>query len=70
MSCRDMGGPCDTKFTADTSEEMMKKGSEHLKTETDEAHTKITDQMETMTPKENEERNEEFMKKWKNTPES
>lgn len=33
MTCAQMGGPCETAITASTSDEMMKKGMEHLESE-------------------------------------
>jgi predicted small metal-binding protein len=70
MTCKDMGGPCDFKMTADTPEEIIKKGEEHVKAATDKSHIKITKQMGAMTPKENKEWNEMFMKKWNAAPDS
>ena len=64
MTCRDMGGPCDMEMTANTPNEMMKKGEEHL----EKYHPEIADKMENMTMEENKEWNDNFMKKWKNTP--
>ena len=31
MTCKQMGGPCDTKVQASSKDEMMTKGGEHLK---------------------------------------
>ncbi len=41
MTCRDMEGPCDAKMTADTPEEMMQKGGDHIMATKDEAHTNV-----------------------------
>ncbi len=30
MTCKQMGGPCDTAFTADTPDEMMNLGAAHV----------------------------------------
>jgi hypothetical protein len=30
MTCKDIGGSCDAVFTAETPEEMMKKGGDHV----------------------------------------
>lgn len=64
MSCRDMGGPCDARMTAETPEEMMKKGGEHVKMSTDAAHMKIAEMMSDMSPEDNKKWTDDFMKKW------
>jgi len=41
MTCRQMGGPCDTAFHANTADEMMNQGAAHLNemaAKGDEAH--------------------------------
>lgn len=46
MTCKQMGGPCDTAFTANTAEEMMKVGGEHLEEQkADPAHKAAYDMM-------------------------
>ncbi len=30
MTCKDLGGSCDAEFTAETTQEMMKKGGDHV----------------------------------------
>jgi predicted small metal-binding protein len=33
LTCKEMGGPCDTPISAETKEEMMSAGMAHLKSE-------------------------------------
>ncbi|MCX6783809.1 MAG: DUF1059 domain-containing protein [candidate division WWE3 bacterium] len=58
MTCRDMGGPCDTKISGETPDEMMKIGEEHLRKMKDPAHMKLVADMEKMSTDSVE------MKKW------
>ncbi|MEI8174422.1 MAG: fasciclin domain-containing protein [bacterium] len=68
MKCSDMGGPCNYEMMADTPEDMMKMGSDHVMTTIDKAHMKIAEQMKTMTSESNKIWNDMFMKKWKAIP--
>ena len=70
MTCRDFGGPCDHKMTAETSEEMLKMGQEHLENTLDEPHVKALMEMKEMSPKERKKWNYEFTKKWESIPDS
>ncbi len=70
MTCRAMGGPCDAEMTADTAEEMMKKGGEHVMAATDEEHMKIAEDMKNMPEEGKKEWNDMFMGKWEATPDS
>lgn len=70
MMCKDMGGPCDEKISAETPEEMMKEGKKHIMNATDKAHMEIARQMDMMTPEENKEWEKMFRKKWNATKES
>jgi predicted small metal-binding protein len=65
MTCREMGGPCDAEMTAATSEEMVKKGMEHVEA----AHPEMVASIKAMTPEENEKWNAEFNMKWAAIPE-
>ncbi len=44
MTCRDLGGACDTEFTG-TAEQIMKAGGDHLEATTDEAHVEAKKMM-------------------------
>lgn len=67
MTCRRMGGPCDTLVQGNTAEEMMKNGAMHINEmagKGDEAHKKVQVMMEEMqkNPESGKEWNEKFMK--------
>jgi hypothetical protein len=49
MTCKDLGGTCDAEFTAETPEEMMKKGGDHVNemaAKGDQAHIALKAQMD------------------------
>jgi hypothetical protein len=49
MTCKDLGGSCDVEMTAETAEEMMKKGGDHvneLAAAGDKAHIALKAQMD------------------------
>jgi hypothetical protein len=70
MTCMDMGGPCEHTMTAETSEEMIKMGGDHVMSSMDEAHMKIAEEMKVMTPENTKEWHDSFMTKWDQTPTS
>ena len=70
MTCMDMGGPCEHAMTAETPEEMMKMGGDHVASTMDDAHIKIAEDMKTMTPESNKEWHDMFMARWDATPAS
>ena len=45
MTCKQMGGPCDTKFTGNTADEVIKAMDAHLKN-SDEAHKEASEVMQ------------------------
>lgn len=48
MTCKQMGGPCDEAFTADSADKMVDAGSTHVTTkaaEGDVEHMKVADMM-------------------------
>lgn len=68
MTCKEMGGMCDYSMSAQTSNEMMTAGMEHLK----EAHPDMAKDIEAM-PSDHPMMvawNEKFMKDWAATPEN
>jgi predicted small metal-binding protein len=68
MTCAQLGGPCETKITADTSEEMMTKGMAHLESD----HPQMAADIKAM-PKDDPQVvawSEKFMQDWANTPET
>ena len=52
LSCRDLGGPCEAEFVADTFEEIGKKSHEHVMEQMqkgDEAHLSAANSMRSAT---------------------
>ena len=67
MTCKQMGGPCDTGIHANTADEMMNNGAIHIKEmaeKGDEEHKKVLVMMEEMqkNPESGKEWNEKFLK--------
>lgn len=65
-----MGGPCDAEMMAETPDEMMKLGGEHLASATDEDHMKLNETMKTSTEEAKKEWHDGFMAKWEATPDN
>lgn len=65
MTCREMGGPCDTELTAETREEMVQKMTKHVVAN----HPNTAKEMEQMHSDDPEAWGIEFRKKWDATPE-
>lgn len=71
LKCKDIGGgTCDYEMTASTSEEMLEKYNEHIKTTLDEGHIRIFNKMKSMTTEEAIDWRSIFIEKWNTTPES
>ena len=51
MTCKEMGGPCDTKISGNTADELMKSGSDHIGSMDDDGHKKAVTMMEDMKNK-------------------
>ena len=71
MTCKQMGGPCDAKMQAETAEEMMQKGNEHLQAMKDDpAHKGAIDMMAQAAnnPKMTEDWKKDFMQKFEAAP--
>ncbi|HVZ75913.1 MAG TPA: DUF1059 domain-containing protein [Candidatus Paceibacterota bacterium] len=67
MTCAQMGGPCEAKMSANTPEEMLDKGMQHLK----DAHPEMAADI-AATPKDDPkmvEWNNKFQADWAATPE-
>jgi vacuolar-type H+-ATPase subunit H len=45
MTCKQMGGPCDTEIHGETAQEMMENGAKHLQEANDEAHKEAQNMM-------------------------
>lgn len=74
MSCRQMGGPCDQAFRADTVDEIIKAGTAHvteMSAKGDVEHQKVMAQMQAMMndPVATKKWNEDFTKKFDELPE-
>ncbi len=74
MTCRDMGGPCDTPITGNTADEMMNNGAAHvteMANQGDEEHKKVLVMMEEMqnNPTAGEQWGKEFHAKFDALPE-
>jgi len=48
MTCKQMGGPCDTPIQGETADELMNNGTKHVQEQTDEGHKKVMQMMEAM----------------------
>ena len=48
MTCRQMGGPCDTEIHGETAEEMMADGAAHITQTNDEEHKKVLEMLKGM----------------------
>jgi len=71
MTCRQMGGPCDTAIHGATTEEMMTNGATHISQTNDEEHKKVLVMMEKMqkNPESGKQWNDDFVKKFTELPE-
>jgi hypothetical protein len=71
ITCKEMGGACDTAFSGNTPEEVMQLGGKHLMSTTDQAHQSAREMMISMPPG-SEGANkwiEWFMTVWEKAPE-
>lgn len=71
MTCRQMGGPCDTPIHGATAQEMSANGAKHLQESTDEGHKEALKMMADMqtNPEAGQKWNEDFAKKFAELPE-
>ena len=71
LTCRDLGGPCDTEFTANSFEEIGKKSHEHVMDQMakgDEAHLSAANDMRIATPDQQKAMMAEFKRKFDDAP--
>ena len=71
LTCRDLGGPCDAEFTADTFEDIGKKSRAHVMEQMqkgDQAHLSAANNMRTATPEQQQTMMAEFKKKFDQAP--
>lgn len=71
LTCRDLGGACDAKFTATSFEEIGKKSHEHVMEQIakgDAAHHSAANEMRTATPDQQKAMMAEFKRKFEEAP--
>ena len=71
LSCRDLGGPCEAEFAADTFEEIGKKSHEHVMEQMqkgDEAHLSAANSMRSATPEQQKAMMAKFKQKFYEAP--
>ena len=71
LSCRDLGGPCDTEFAGESFEEIGKKSHAHVMEQMqkgDEAHLSAANNMRAATPEQQKAMMEDFKKKFDQAP--
>lgn len=54
LTCRDMGGPCDEAFDAETMEEVAGMGGKHIMASTDDEHEPMRKMMAEAKPEDKE----------------
>lgn len=72
MTCKQMGGPCDTAISGSTPEEMVQNGAAHVTQMQDEEHKKVWQMMMDMQkdPAASQKWNTEFASKFSELPEA
>jgi predicted small metal-binding protein len=71
LTCRDLGGPCDAEFAADSFEEIGKKSHQHVMEQMqkgDEAHLSAANSMRTAAPEQQKAMMAEFKRKFDAAP--
>jgi predicted small metal-binding protein len=71
LTCRDLGGPCDAEFAADSFEEIGKKSQEHVMEQMqkrDAAHLSAASSMRSATPEQQKAMMAEFKRKFDEAP--
>lgn len=71
LTCKDLGGPCDTEITGDSFEEMGKKSHMHVMERIsggDEAHQTAASSMKSASSEEQQSMMAEFKKKYDEAP--
>jgi len=73
LTCRDLGGPCDTAFTASSFEEIGKKSHQHVMDQMakgDAVHLSAANEMRTATPDQRKAMMAEFKRKFDEAPDA
>jgi predicted small metal-binding protein len=71
LTCRDLGGPCDAEFTADSFDEIGRKSREHVMDqmqEGDKAHLAAANNMRSATPEQQKAMMAGFKRKFEEAP--
>ena len=71
LTCRDLGGPCDTELTGDSFQEIGKKSYEHVMEQIkngDEAHKVAASKMRNASPEEQKAMMAEYEKRFNEAP--
>jgi predicted small metal-binding protein len=64
MTCKQLGGTCDTKISAETSADMAQKMTAHVMS----AHPDVAQKFSTMNESQHEDWEKEFHKNWDAAP--
>jgi predicted small metal-binding protein len=71
LTCRDLGGPCDAEFTADSFDEIGRKSREHVMDQMqkgDKAHLAAANNMRSATPEQQKAMMAGFKRKFEEAP--
>ena len=52
LTCSQIGGPCETQFTGETAEEVVKIATEHVMSNDDDGHKALAEGMQNMSAEE------------------
>ena len=72
LTCKDLGGPCDTEITGGSFEEIGQKSHAHVMEKInagDDVHQAAADQMKNASPEEQKAMMADFQKKYNEAPE-
>lgn len=71
MTCRQIGGPCDTLIQGNTPEELLDNGTQHVMESNDDEHKQVLVMMNDMmnNPEEAKRWNDDFAAKFASLPE-
>lgn len=70
MICKEMGGRCDAEIQAETPEEMMEKGKQHVHESQDESHQALVKEMENISEEDMAAWEKGFREKYDATPDA
>ena len=70
MTCRQMGGACDTEITGATADELHENGKKHVHEAQDEGHKAIVEKMKAMSDEDYKAWKTDFDSKFEALPEA